>query len=339
MAPERALVVERAAQRVAREPGAPLLVAVSGGLDSMVLLHALASAGARIAAVATFDHRTGPAAAKAVAHVRRAARALGIPVIVGRAGAALDFREGREAAWREARYAFLRAEAAVRGARVVTAHTEDDQVETVLMRVMRGSGARGMAGLYAGSETLRPFLRIRRAAIQRYASKHDIAWSEDPSNQTREFLRNRVRMDLLPALRRVSPNIDAQLLALAERAATLRREVDGVIDAHLDLQTEPNQRLTVGAGELAALDGDSLMVVWSALAGRIGLSLDRRGTRRIGEFTMKQPRSGWIPLRGGWQLEAQRGRYRLYRSSVDSGNKPQVRGNRSVRQTGTALLP
>jgi tRNA(Ile)-lysidine synthase len=305
----------------------------------MVLLHALAAAGARIAAVATFDHRTGRAAAGAVSHVRRSARALGIPVVVGRAGVTLDFREGREAAWREARYAFLRREATRLGARVVTAHTEDDQVETVLMRVMRGSGARGMAGLYAGGSALRPFLHIRRAAIERYASRYDVTWSNDPSNQSRDFLRNRVRMDLLPALRHVSPDIDVQLLALAERAAVLRRDVDGLIDAHLDLQTEPNERLTVGAGELAALDRDSLMVVWGALAGRIGLSLDRRGTRRIGEFTMKHPRSGWIPLKGGWQLEALRGRYRLYRSSVDSGNMPQVRGNRSVRQTGTALRP
>src|SRR4051812_23095589 len=98
----------RAARQVARDERARFVVAVSGGLDSMVLLHAMArTIPKQIAAVATFDHASGPAAALAVEHVRSAADALELPFVVGRAEAPLDIREGWEAAWRDARYAFL----------------------------------------------------------------------------------------------------------------------------------------------------------------------------------------------------------------------------------------
>jgi tRNA(Ile)-lysidine synthase len=322
----------------ARAAGAPLLVAVSGGLDSMVLLHALArTVPEQIAAVATFDHASGPVAAAAVEHVRAVAESLGLAFVTGRAGGALDIREGWEAAWREARFSFLNNEAAARNARIVVAHTEDDQVETVLMRIMRGSGARGMAGLYAQSNVLRPFLSLRRATLEQYARQTGTSWIDDPSNQSRNYLRNRVRLDLLPALRRTHPDIDRELLDLAHRASLLRDDLDSFIDDRLQVTAADAGLLEVGAGELAGLSSNSLMTVWGALAARAGLSLDRRGTRRIAEFTIKQPRAGWIPLAGGWQLEAQRGWYRLYRSSQASGCTPQGRGNRSVRQTGTSL--
>src|SRR5690348_10057454 len=137
--------VLRAVRAAARTTDAPLLLAVSGGLDSMSLLHAMAdSARPRVAAVATFDHGTGRAASLSAAFVAREAAALGFPVIIGHAAGAAMVKDGREAAWRVARYGFLRSAAAPFGARIVTAHTEDDQVETVLMRILRGSGARGL---------------------------------------------------------------------------------------------------------------------------------------------------------------------------------------------------
>ena len=336
MALDPATAVERAAHDVARSSGAPLLVAVSGGLDSMVLMHALArTARARIAAIATFDHGTGEAATAAAGHVRAAARALGLAVVVGRARGTLDVREGREQAWRASRYAFLRDEAARRSARVVTAHTEDDQVETVLMRIMRGSGARGIAGLYSASDIARPFVHLRRGTLEAYARAHAVRWMDDPSNASADFFRNRIRRDLLPALRRQDASFDDALLSLAVRANALRCDLDAFINGHVQTSAGGDARLEVGARELSSLDFDSLKVIWGALASRAGLSLDRRGTRRIAEFTMNQPHSGWIPLAGGWQLEARRGQYRLRRPGSSSGITPQSRGNRSVRLTGT----
>ncbi|MEO7455264.1 MAG: tRNA lysidine(34) synthetase, partial [Gemmatimonadaceae bacterium] len=154
-----ARAVYRAARRAARTTDKPFLLAVSGGLDSMALLGAMASvARRRIAGVATFDHRTGEAATRAVALVEAEAHRLGLPVVVGRMPELYAVADGREAAWRKARHAFLHGTATELRARVATAHTEDDQVETVLMRILRGSGARGLAALYAESPAARPFL-------------------------------------------------------------------------------------------------------------------------------------------------------------------------------------
>jgi tRNA(Ile)-lysidine synthase len=310
--PGRAVL--QAVRRAARDADAPLLLAVSGGLDSMALLHAMAAvAHARIAAVATFDHGTGAAATRAAAHVAHVAGALGFPVVVGRLGDGDAAAAGREAAWRRARYHFLRAVAAPLGARVVTAHTADDQLETVLMRLLRGSGTRGLAGLLAPSDVVRPFLGLRRGVLEEYARAEAIRWHEDPSNRSRAFLRNRVRHDLLPALRRADPSIDLALLDTARRAAAWRAEVESFVDANVGVQRTTGERLVVARAELSGHDRDSLAVIWGALAGRVGLALDRRGTRRLASFTITDRRAGSVPLSGGWSVEATDDTYLLCR--------------------------
>jgi len=309
-------VVRRAVRAAVRTSGQPLVVAVSGGLDSMVLLHALAAvARRRVAMVATFDHGSGAAASTAVAHVARAAADLRLPVVIGRAADGRSVSDGREAAWRKDRYEFLRAVARPVGARIVTAHTEDDQVETVLMRVLRGSGARGLAGLYAASDVMRPLVTVRRADLERYAAEHGIEWRTDPGNASRAFLRNRLRLDLLPAMRRTTPNIDDALLGIAHRAAAWRTEVDRFVEEQLRPQYTADGSLSVAAKELAGHGADSLSVIWGALAARVGLALDRSGTRRLAAFTMKAPHVGVVPLSGGWFMEARRGVYILGKRS------------------------
>jgi tRNA(Ile)-lysidine synthase len=298
---------ERAILDLAREAACasdrPLVLAVSGGLDSMSLLDAMAaSAPERIAAVATFDHASGAHSARAAGHVRAEAKRRGLRAVVGRLRQGADRSNGVEAMWRAARHRFLRETAARFGARVVTAHTRDDQIETVLLRTMRGAGARGLAGLAAACPILRPFLEVSRASLERFAEGRAIEWVEDPSNARLDVLRNRVRHELLPALRAVDPSIDDALLAIGERAARWRAEVEALVDAMLHRVYE--NALVVAASELARYDRDSLSVLWSALAGRIGLALDRRGTARCSAFTMSRPRRGAIPLSGGWQLEA-----------------------------------
>ena len=308
--------VLRLVRAAARTSDAPLVLAVSGGLDSMVLLHAMAAAArSRVAMVATFDHGSGPAASAAAAHVAREAMALKLPVVVGHAGNDIIRSGGLEAAWRHARYEFLRSVAGPLGARIVTAHTEDDQVETVLMRVFRGSGARGLAGLYAGSDVLRPLIGLRRSVLEGFARDRGIVWHTDPANSSRAFLRNRVRLDLLPAMRRVTPEIDSELLDIARRAAAWRREVDESVAERLRPTRDERGSLIIAARELAGLGEDSLYVLWGALAARTGLALDWRGTRRLAAFTMKEPQSGVMPLSGGWYMEARRGVYILGKRS------------------------
>ena len=309
----------RAVLRACENSRRPLLLAVSGGLDSMVLLHAALDVGrSRIAAVATFDHGTGAPAKSACRHVEAITRAAGVPFATARMGTIPRSGDGREAAWRDARHAFLRETAGTLDAVIVTAHTEDDQVETVLMRLIRGSGARGLAGLYTDGPICRPFIALRRRQLERYAKRAAVTFVEDPSNASREFFRNRVRNDLLPAFRRVDQQFDDSLLALARRAAALRRDVEEFVTAEVRPEFVDRARLVVASDLLREYDPPSASMLWSALAGRIGLALDRRGTRRIAEFTTMKPhpRSGSIPLAGGWCLEATRTTYILQRATT-----------------------
>jgi len=299
--------VHQRARDAALASDRPLLLAVSGGLDSMSLLDAMSSAAPeRIAAVATFDHASGAHSARAAAFVRAEAKRRGLRVVSGRMPSDADRSNGLEAMWRTARQQFLLQAAASCGARVATAHTRDDQVETVLLRTMRGAGARGLAGLAAPGPFVRPFLDVDRATLERYARAQQINWVEDPSNARLDFLRNRVRLELLPALRRRDPTIDEAILAIGEGAARWRADFEALVDVAVPHRRTGEHTIVVAASELRDYERNSLTVLWGALAGRVGLALDRRGTTRCAQFTMKRPRHGSIPLSGGWRLEAVR---------------------------------
>jgi tRNA(Ile)-lysidine synthase len=286
-----------------------VLLAVSGGTDSMALLDA-ASRVARgaIAGVATFDHATGSAARSAAALVAEEALARGLPLTVGRARAV-----GRtEAEWRLARWTFLRSVAHDVGANIVTAHTRDDQVETVVMRIMRSAGARGLAGLYAESAVLRPLIDVPRSAIAAYVRDRNVPVIDDPSNQSRRHLRNRVRLDLLPALRRVQPGFENDILKIARRAAAWRWDVERLVK-----QCCPVDRIgddfVVAVADLAGYDAASLAIIWPAIAARAGVTLDWRGTSRVVAFTTGGRVGSSIQLSGGVEVVRTRERFVIHR--------------------------
>lgn len=301
--------IESAVQRSA---GANRVVlAVSGGRDSMAMMHAAARVlPGRSLMVATFDHATGPAASRAAAHVASEAARLGLEVVVGRAP-----RDARsEAGWREERHRFLREVAAAFDGAVMTAHTRDDQVETVLMRVLRDAGARGLAGLYAGGATLRPLLSFTRDEVARYAIAHDVTWVEDPTNASPQHLRNRVRRDLLPALSRVAPGLDDALIDTARRAALVRERIDAWVGARARVDaSQPS--VSIAAAELARHDEAGLAIVWPALAARVGLAMDWRGTMRAAAFTRGCRVGARMPLSGGWEIVRSREAFVVQRSA------------------------
>jgi tRNA(Ile)-lysidine synthase len=312
--------IERAVASAVAEAAKPLVLAVSGGLDSMALLDAATRvARDRIAAVASFDHGSGPHAARAAAFVCREAAARGLPAVAGRANQALS----GEAAWRDARWRFLRAVARRVDGVVVTAHTEDDQVETVLMRAMRGAGTRGLAGLYApNAEVRRPFISVRRATLERYVAARGVRWMADPTNSSLRYFRNRVRRELLPALLRAEPRLDLELLDVSRRAAEWRAEVEAVaagIAAPAE-GPEPNTgsnpgTVSVAVADVSGYDAQSLAVLWPALAARVGIALDWRGTQRVVAFTTFEGRVGTsMQLAGGWEVVRDHDRLTLRRA-------------------------
>ncbi len=213
--------------------GEKVLVGISGGADSVTLLHLLASRqrefGFELCA-AHLNHQLRPGEAENDQRlVERLCRRLGVPLVSGRIDGPVLIRQkglSAEDALRRARYEFLRKAAKKAGAgKIALAHTRDDQAETVLMRIIRGAGLRGLAGIPAarsagGVTIVRPLLNCRRKELEEYLRRRKIRWREDSSNRDPRFLRNRVRQELLPLLERnYNPGIRSVLTVLAENSA------------------------------------------------------------------------------------------------------------------------
>ncbi|BCS31471.1 tRNA(Ile)-lysidine synthase [Luteitalea sp. TBR-22] len=194
--------------------GDRVLVAVSGGADSVALLHVLATlvprAGARLAGVVHVHHGLrGPEADADAAFCERLAADLGVPfdlVPVDVSG------EARRRRWSIERTAHLLRHAAYRQAartrmatRIALGHTLDDQAETVVLRFLRGAGTRGLSGMWpVHGLVVRPLLEVRRADVEHYVATRGLTWRDDASNRDTAIARNRVRHELLPALTSVA---------------------------------------------------------------------------------------------------------------------------------------
>ena len=292
--------------------GKRLVLAVSGGRDSMAMLHAAArGAPASVAIVATFDHGTGPHAIEAVRHVESQSAALGLACISGRAS-----QPGKsEEEWRNARREFLANVARFNDAVVATAHTRDDQLETVVMRVLRDAGARGLAGLNAPAESVRPLLHFTRAELAAYARDVGARWVEDPTNKSPLFFRNRVRRDLLPAIERARPDFAARMLRLSDEAARVRQQVDAFVTPLV--RVGPGRRVSVAADALAGYSRSVVATLWPAIAARVGLAMDWRGTERAASFTITGRTGGRIQVSGGWEIVRTREAFELRRWRTD----------------------
>ena len=203
----------------------PLLVAVSGGVDSMVLLRALAATG-RKPVVLHFDHGWRTESAADAKWVHDAARRYGLKFVAGKMRPSA--KGAREADARAARYAFFaRVARKLKTPDLVLAHHADDQVETFLLQLLRGSGAagRGMDAVTQrdGLVLHRPWLGLWKKEIIAYARKHKLAWREDATNADTRHRRNRIRRQLLPYLRRLfGPRVEKNLWRAAEIARAPR---------------------------------------------------------------------------------------------------------------------
>ncbi|HET9554167.1 MAG TPA: tRNA lysidine(34) synthetase TilS, partial [Anaeromyxobacteraceae bacterium] len=235
-------------------PGDPILVALSGGRDSMALLAALAALRDRGLAgelsALHVDHGLRPGVAAEAAVARNACARLGVPcrsveVTVGPGNV--------QAAARRARYAALREEAARRGAaRIATGHTRTDQAETVLLRLLRGAGARGLSGIPPRrGPIVRPLIDRSRGEGTAFLERLGLPWCDDPSNDTARYARNRLRQGLWPLLLELSPAVEA---ALARTADLLRDDERALDRAARDLV------LPGGEAEIEALRAASRAV-------------------------------------------------------------------------------
>ncbi len=231
-----------------------VLLAVSGGSDSVALargLHSLQPPGCDGRLIlAHFNHcLRGEASDADESFVQSLAAQLNLPCHIGRAASdlAVASSDGLEAAARDARYAFLATAAGEFGARyLVTAHTADDQAETILFNVLRGTGLAGLAGiprhrpLTPATTIIRPLLDLTRADIISYLTFLGQPYRDDETNQSPDYTRNRIRLQLLPQLERdFNPRVKSALLRLAQTAAQADEFLEQQAEAALFAAARP----------------------------------------------------------------------------------------------------
>jgi tRNA(Ile)-lysidine synthase len=269
-------------------PGEIVVVGVSGGADSVCLLHVLAKWRKGLGInlhIAHLNHQLRGVESEADAkYVSDLAGSLGIPVTIDRQDVAA-YRLGRnfsvEEAARELRYAFFARIAGEVGAnRIAIGHTRDDQVETILMHILRGTGITGLCGLAPCSPmaydsqrmslraeplgiakgqrsnllVIRPLLDISREETTSYCQEHQLDPRIDSSNVSLSFFRNRIRLQLLPQLRQYNPSIDQALLRLAdiakEGSAFIERQASGLWD---EVAKQENNAIYLDRKQIASL--------------------------------------------------------------------------------------
>ena len=295
--------------------GKRLLLAVSGGADSVAMLlifHALAPRLSLELSVATVDHGLRPGSARDCTFVARLAARLGLPCEIARVSVGKE--GGVEAAARLARYRALEEIARVRGCdAIATGHTLEDQVETVILRLGRGTGTRGLRGIHRRrGRVVRPLLDISRMALAGYLRGKRFVPREDPTNASQAFDRNRVRAEVLPALERA---LGPSALRAFARAADLAAEDERLLEAIARRKARSLLRTRPGA---IVADAQAVRSLVPAVRRRLlrraaqalDLPLDAGHVARM-ERALERPGPSHVELPRGLEFEVAYGELRL----------------------------
>jgi tRNA(Ile)-lysidine synthase len=205
------------------------VVAVSGGIDSVVLLHILSrSVAAQRLVIAHFDHGIRDDSSQDRQFVSELAQQYGLRFAYGEGKLG---KAASEDTARHARYAFLRDIKSTHQAEyIVTAHHEDDVLETAIINMLRGTGRKGLSSLRSHDDLYRPLLTTPKAHIAAYARNHGLNWHEDSTNVSTDYLRNHVRQHIMTKLTSESRD---QLRHFVQQARRTNQEIDGLLDNHL----------------------------------------------------------------------------------------------------------
>jgi len=308
-----------------------VVAAVSGGCDSVALLRALTAvkaAGEGRICAAHLNHRLRPEADKDQRFVVDLCSRLGVECEVGHIDvgrAAAEEGEGIEAAARRCRYRFLQEAAGRFGARfVVTAHTADDQTETILHRIIRGTGIRGLGGMarvrtLGHASLVRPLLGVRRAELIAYLDDLAQTHRHDSSNADRRFTRNRIRLELLPRLReRFNPEIDEAVRRLGSLAGEAQTVIDRLVDERFERCVSPDGPDAVAVDLDALADWPPYLVreLFAAVWRRRSWPLQPMGLTQWDELARLAASPTSAARRdfpGGVTVEVVKGRMRLSR--------------------------
>jgi tRNA(Ile)-lysidine synthase len=323
-----------------RDGQAKVLVAVSGGADSTALLDALARwrTGARVPAasetlsVAHLNHLLrGKESDADEDFVRATAARFAVSAVIERAAVAASAqarRENLEATARALRYDFLERAAQQCGARyVATAHTFDDQVETILMRLLRGSGAAGLHAIHpsrqlaSGPKLIRPLLGVTRAEVLAHCAHYQLDFRHDCSNESRDFTRNRVRHELLPLLRSFNPRVGEALIRAASQAAEDDDFLSALAAEFVAAAAHDDTLELHLIGDLHAALRRRVLRAWVGAARGSLRQIDAAHLRALDALAVGGEGGSYVELPGGWHVR--RGRGRLHLSQTDELIRPE----------------
>jgi tRNA(Ile)-lysidine synthase len=313
------------------------IVAVSGGPDSVTLLdllHGVAPEYGLALVVAHADHGIQSGSGAVAQSVRALAARYGLPFELAELRLGAD---ATETAARRARYEWLRGVQRRTGARyLVTAHQADDQVETVMLRVLRGSAPAGLAGIAErGAHGLvRPLLSFTKAELAQHAAERRLPVHDDPANRDPRHLRSWLRTELLPAIMvRLGPGAAHDLARLGRAAAQERRAWDRALELVPELGVQPaSGGFSVARGVLARYDDALGIALLRAAARRHGLVLGPQRARRVLGL-VRGPSGRRVDLGQGWQGEAAFDRLVVHRAGVARPPAPVVAGGDRGRAT------
>ena len=293
--------------------GDAVLAGVSGGADSMALLHILCSLREtmhlRVYAAHVHHGLRGPEADGDEAYVREMCARWGVELFVRRAdirSEAARTGETEEEAGRRVRYDFFRRMAAPLGAKIATAHTLSDSIETVLFNFCRGTGLRGLCGIPPRrGDIIRPLIECTRRETEEYCARHAIRYRQDSTNFEREHSRNRIRLDVVPVLASINPAFSRAALR-AMRGLSL----DESLLASLAGETLEKARLGERAYSAPALAACHPALRGRALAQAVrdatGVSPDALHIGQLGELLSAG--GGCVQLAGGWFARLEEGK-------------------------------
>jgi tRNA(Ile)-lysidine synthase len=263
--------------------------------------------------VAHADHGIHPDSADIAERVLRAATVLGLPAFLGRLGLGAAASETRA---RIARHAWLEQTRRTEGADAIAfAHHQDDQVETILLRMLGGSGPAGLAGMSPRQgRRLRPLLGFRKAELVAWLELRGIAGWVDPANSDPVHDRSWVRSVVLPLLAEREPSVGERLLRVGRQAAADRRAWDVMLDTLPGLEAKGSRdRFSIAALPLATYDSALATALLQAAARRIGCVLGGRRAERLVGMTRRGRSGAVMELGGDWRAELAFGRVCFYR--------------------------
>lgn len=285
--------------------GDHVLVACSGGPDSIALLHVLHHLRRELRitlCAASVDHGLRPESASEVEQVGALASSLGVPFLSARIEVPTQ-GVSLQAKARELRYGALQELASSQSAKsIAVGHTQDDQAETVLSRILRGTGIRGLSGIEPrrADGVIRPLFDCRREDVRAYAVSRALTFFEDPSNHQRSFERVRIRHEVLPVLTKEDPRIVEHLCGLSEEAAELNAYLDSLSP---DLPA-PGDRYAPASAILGLPRPLRIRWVRSWIARETGLTLGRSHLTDL-ERLVTGP--GEVLLGSGWSVRREAG--------------------------------